>query len=91
MTLPTALKSHGLWPTPLPNPFRDDPDDKADPDKVLELTSRTIDAWREVKLLTAEGTATEEPSMEQIDLEVLALTMSADDPERLEKNRRVSR
>ena len=63
----------------------DDPEDKADPDKVRELSSRTLDAWREVKILTAGGEATEEPSMEQIDLEVLALTMDADDPERLEQ------
>ena len=63
----------------------DDPDDKVDPDRVRELTSRTLDTWREVKNLTAEGKATQEPFMEQIDLEVLALTMEADDPERLEK------
>ena len=63
----------------------DDPDDKVDPDRVRELTSRTLDTWREVKMLTADGVAAEEPFMEQIDLEVLALTMAADDPERLEK------
>ena len=63
----------------------DDPDDKVDPDKVRELTSRTLDTWREVKNLTADGEAAEEPFMEQIDLEVLALTMDTDDPERLEK------
>ena len=63
----------------------DDPEDKPDPDKVQELTSRTLDVWREVKALTADGEVAEEPSMEQIDLEVLALTFEADDPERLEK------
>ena len=63
----------------------DEPEDKADLDKVRELTARTIDTWREVKMLTADGEATEEPFMEKIDLEVLALTMEADDPERLEK------
>ena len=63
----------------------DDPDAKVDPDKVRDLTSRTIDTWREVNMLTADGVAAAEPFMEQIDLEVLALTMAADDPERLEK------
>ena len=63
----------------------DDPDSKVDPDKVRELTSSTIDTWREVKMLTADGEAAQEPFMEQIDLEVLDLTMAADDPERLEK------
>ena len=63
----------------------DDPDAKVDPDKVRELTNRTLDTWREVKMLTADGEAAQEPFMEQIDLEVLALTMAADDPERLEK------
>ncbi len=63
----------------------DDPDDKADPDKVRELTSRTLEVWREVKMLTTDGEAVKEPFMEQIDLEVLALTFEADDPERLEK------
>ena len=63
----------------------DDPEDRADPDKVRELTSRTLDTWREVKMLTADGEAVKEPFMEQIDLEVLALTMAADEPERLEK------
>ena len=63
----------------------DDPEDKADPDKLRELTSRTLDVWREVKMLTADGEVVEEPSMEQIDLEVMALTLEADDPERLEK------
>ena len=63
----------------------DDPEDRADPDKVRELTSRTLDTWREVKMLTADGEAVKEPFMEQIDLEVLALTFEADDPERLEK------
>ncbi len=63
----------------------DDPEDRADPDKVRELTARTINTWREVKNLTAEGKAAQEPFMEQIDLEVLALTMAADEPERLEK------
>ena len=63
----------------------DDPEDKADPDKVRELSTRTLDTWREVKLLTSDGEAPEELFTEQIDLEVLALTMDADDPERLEK------
>ena len=63
----------------------DDPDDKVDPDKVRELTSRTLDTWREVKMLTADGEAAQEPFMEQIDLEIMDLTMAADDPERLEK------
>ena len=30
----------------------DDPDEKPDPDKVRELTRRTIDVWREAKMLT---------------------------------------
>ena len=47
----------------------DDPDAKVDPDKVRELTNRTIDTWREVKMLTADGEAAQEPFMEQIDLE----------------------
>ena len=63
----------------------DDPDDKVDPDRVRELTSRTLDAWREVKILAAGGEPVAEPFMEQIDLEVLALTLDADDPERLER------
>ena len=63
----------------------DDPEDKPDPDKVRELTSRTVDVWREVKMLTTDGEMAAEPFMEQIDLEVLALTFEADDPERLEK------
>ena len=63
----------------------DEPEDKPDPDKVRELTSRTVDVWREVKLLTTDGGAVKEPFMEQIDLEVLALTFEADDPERLQK------
>ncbi len=63
----------------------DDPDGKVDPDKVRELTNRTIDTWREVKMLTANGEAAQEPFMEQIDLEVMGLTFEADDPERLEK------
>ena len=63
----------------------DDPEDKADPDKVQELSSRTLDVWREVKMLTSNGATPEEPFMEQIDLEVLTLTFEADDPERLEK------
>ena len=63
----------------------DDPEDKPDPDKVRELSSRTLDAWWEVKMLTSDGDLAEEPFMEQIDLEVLALTFEADDPERLEK------
>ena len=63
----------------------DEPEDKPDPDKVRELTSRTLDVWREVKILTSDGEAAEEPFMEQIDLEVLTLTFEADDPERLEK------
>ena len=63
----------------------DEPDGKPDPDQVRELTSRTLDVWREVKMLTSNGAAPEEPFMEQIDLEVMALTFEADDPERLEK------
>ena len=63
----------------------DDPEDKPDPNKVRELTSRTLDVWREVKVLTTNGDLPEEPFMEQIDLEVSALTFEADDPERLEK------
>ena len=63
----------------------DDPEHKPDPDKVRELASRTLDVWREVRALTANGDVAEEQLMEQIDLEVLALTLDADDPERLEK------
>ena len=63
----------------------DEPDDKPDPDKVRELTSRTLDVWREIKVLTSNGEAPTEPFMEQINLEVMALTFEADDPERLEK------
>ena len=63
----------------------DDPDDNPDSDKVRELTSRTLDVWREVRMLTTDGEVPAEPSMEQVDLEVLALTFEADDPERLEK------
>ena len=63
----------------------DEPEDKPDPDKVRELSRRTLDAWREVKVLTADGEMAEEPFMEQIDLEVVALTFETDDPERLEK------
>ena len=63
----------------------DDPEDKPDPDKVRELTSRTLDVWREVRMLTAGVEKATEPFMEQIDLEVLALAIEADDPERLEK------
>ncbi len=54
-------------------------------DKVSELSSLVLDVWREVKMLTANGESVAEPFMEQIDLEVLALTLDADDPERLEK------
>ena len=63
----------------------DEPEDKPDPDKVRELTHCTLDVWREVKILTSNGQMAEEPSQEQVDLEVMALTMDADDPERLEK------
>ena len=63
----------------------DDPENKPDPDKVRELTSRTLDVWRQAKMLTTTGEVAEEPFMEQINLEVLALTFEADDPERLEK------
>ena len=63
----------------------DDPEDKPNPNKVRELTSRTLDVWREVKVLTTNGDLPEEPFMEQIDLEVMALTFETDDPERLEK------
>ena len=58
-------------------------EDKPNPDKVRELTSRTLDVWQEVKILNANGDPAEEPSAEQIDLEVLSLTMGADEPERL--------
>ena len=63
----------------------DDPDDKPDPDRVRELNRRTIETWREIKRLTDEAEAAEEPFVEQIDLEFMALTMDADDPERLTK------
>lgn len=63
----------------------DDPDDKPDPDRVRELTRRTIDTWREIKRLTVGAEAAEQPSKEQIDLEFMALTMDAGDPERLAK------
>ncbi len=63
----------------------DDPEDQPDPGKVRDLSKITIDAWREVKMLTAGVDATDEPSVEQIDLEVLALSMDARDPQRLEK------
>ena len=63
----------------------DEPEDKPDPDKVRELTSRTLNVWREVKMLNSNGEVAAEPFKEQIDLEVMALTMDADDPERLEK------
>ena len=42
-------------------------------------------AGRQVKLLITDGEPTAKPFMEQIDLEVMALTLYADDPERLEK------
>lgn len=48
-------------------------------------TARLPYIWREAKMLTANGEVAEEPFMEQIDLEVLVLTLDADDPERLEK------
>ena len=63
----------------------DDPAEKADPDMVRELSICTLAVWCEVKMLNADGEPVAEPFMEQIDLEVLALTMDADDPERLEK------
>ncbi len=63
----------------------DDPEDKPDPDMVRELSGHVLDVWREVKMLTANGEPVAEPFMEQIDLEVMALTLDADDPERLEK------
>ena len=63
----------------------DDPEDKADLDKIRELSSRTLDVWREVKMLSADGNPVADPFKEQIDLEVLALTLEADDPEGLEK------
>ena len=63
----------------------DEPEDKPDPDKVRKLTSRTLDVWREIKVLTSNGEMAEEPFMEQIDLEAMALTFEDDDPERLEK------
>ena len=82
--------SHGLeavraMARALAEAIPDDPEDKADPDKVRELLSLTFEVWREVKMLNADGEPVAEPFMEQIDLEVLALTMDADDPERLEK------
>ncbi len=61
----------------------DEPGDKADPDKVRELTRRTLDTWREVRMLTTNGEAVEEPSTEQIDLEVASMTIRPDEPERL--------
>ena len=48
------------------------------------MTRRTIDTWREVRKLTHGVDAATEPFQEQIDLEVLALTLDADDPQRLE-------
>ena len=82
--------SHGLeavraMARALADAIPDDPEDKPDPDKVSELSGHVLDVWREVKLLTADGESVAEPFMEQIDLEVMALTLDADDPERLEK------
>lgn len=63
----------------------DAPSDEPDPDKLRELSGHVLNVWREVKMLNADGEPVEEPFTERIDLEVLALTMDADDPERLEK------
>ena len=63
----------------------DDPDANPDPERVRELTRRTIDTWREVKRMTDGAEAADEPLSEQIDLEFMALTMDAGDPERLAK------
>lgn len=63
----------------------DDPDDKPDPDRVRELTQCTIDTRREVKKLTHGVEETAESFKEQIGLEVMALTLEPNDPERLEK------
>ena len=62
----------------------DDPEDKPEADKLRELSGHVLDIWREVKSLAADGEPVAEPFMEQIDLEVMALTLDADDPERLE-------
>ena len=82
--------SHGLeavraMARALAEAIPDDPEDKADPGKVRELSGHVLHVWREVKMLTANGEPVIEPFMEQIDLEVMALTLDADDPERLEK------
>ena len=82
--------SHGLeavraMARALAEAIPDDPEDKPDADKVRELSGHVLHVWREVKLLTANGEPVAEPFMEQIDLEVMALTLDADDPERLEK------
>ena len=80
-----GLKTARAMAHALAEALPDDPDDKADPDRVRELTQRTIDTWREVKKLTHGVDAASEPFKEQITLEVMALTMEAGDPERLEK------
>ena len=56
----------------------------ADPEKVRELTRRTVDTWREVKKLTNGVDAAEEPFAEQIDPDVMVLTIDAHHRERLE-------
>ena len=80
-----SLQTVGAMAHPLAEAVPDDPEDQPDPDKVRDLSQITIDAWHEVKMLTAGVDATDEPSMEQIDLEVLVLSMDARDPQRLEK------
>ncbi len=82
--------SHGLeavraMARALADAIPDDPEDKPDPDMVRELSGHVLDVWREVKMLTTDGKPVAEPFMEQIDLEVMALTLDADDTERLEK------
>ncbi len=82
--------SHGLeavraMARALADAIPDDPEDKPDAEKVRELSSHVLAVWREVKMLNADGESVAEPFMEQIDLEVMALTLDADDPERLEK------
>ena len=82
--------SHGLetvraMARALADAIPDDPEDKPGRDKVRELSSHVLDVWREVKMLIANGEPVAEPFMEQINLEVMALTLDADDPERIEK------
>ena len=63
----------------------DEPEDKPDPDKVRELSSRTLDVWREVKMLTSNGERPRSRSWSRSTLRSWPLTFEADDPERLEK------